>query len=64
MFTAEQYRNKAIEYSKLIGIASNPNKAREFQGLKRSLTELADNAQWVTDNRDKTVHARELGGVD
>jgi len=63
MFTAEQYRNKAIEYSKLIGIASAPNTVREFQRLERSFAELADNAQWVTDNRDKMVHARELGGV-
>ena len=63
MFTAEQYRDKAIEYSKLLGIASSPNKVREFQRLERSFAELADNAQWVTDNRDKTVHAREPGGV-
>ena len=63
MFTAEQYRNKAIEYSKLLGIANSPNKVREFQRLERSFAELADNAQWVTDNRDKMVHARELGGV-
>ena len=63
MFTAEQYRNKAIEYSKLLGIASSPNKVREFQRRERSFAELADNAQWVTDNRDKTVHAREPGGV-
>ncbi len=63
MFTAEQYRNKAIEYSKLLGIANSPNKVREFQRLERSFAELADNAQWVADNRDKMVHARELGGV-
>lgn len=63
MFTAEQYRNKAIEYSKLIGIGSAPNTVREFQRLELSFAELADNAQWVTDNRDKMVHARELGGV-
>jgi len=63
MFTAEQYRNKAIEYSKLLGIANGPNEVREFQRLERSFAELADNAQWVTDNRDKMVAARELGGV-
>jgi hypothetical protein len=32
---------------------------QEFQRLKRSFTELADNAQWVTENRDNTVHATE-----
>jgi hypothetical protein len=55
MFTADQYRAKAIEYSKLVRIANGPNQVREFQRLERSFTELADNAQWVTDNRDKTM---------
>jgi hypothetical protein len=59
MFTSEEYRAKASEYAKLAGIANGPNAAREFQKLERSFTELADNAQWVTDNRGKTVHATE-----
>jgi hypothetical protein len=57
MFSAEQYRAQASECAKLVGIASGPNEVQEFQRLERSLTELADNAQWVTENRDKTVHA-------
>jgi hypothetical protein len=56
MFTAEQYRAKAIEYSNLAGIANSPNEVSEFRRLERSFTELADNAQWVTDNRNKMVH--------
>ena len=63
MFTAEQYRAKAIEYSKLLGIANGPNEMREFERLERSFAELADNAQWLDDNHDKTVRAIELGGV-
>jgi hypothetical protein len=59
MFTSEQYRAKASEYGKLSGIANGANEARELQGLERSFTELADNAQWVTENHDKTVHATE-----
>lgn len=31
--------------------------ASEYQRLERSFTELADNAQWLTDNRGKTGHA-------
>jgi len=57
MFTAEKYRAKAIEYSKLLRIANGPNEVREFQTLERSFAELADNAQWVTNNHDKIVHA-------
>ena len=49
MFTAEQYRAKAIEYSNLVGTANGPNEVSEFQRLERSFAELADNAQWVID---------------
>jgi hypothetical protein len=59
MSTSEHYRAKASEYAKLSGIANDANEAREFAGLERSFTELADNAQWVTENHDQTVHAAE-----
>ena len=55
MFTTEQYRAKAIEYSKLAGTANGLNEMSEFRRLERSFTELADNAQWVTDNHNKIV---------
>jgi len=58
MFTAEQYRTKAIEYSKLVGMANGPDEVREFERLERSFIELADNAQWMTDNHDKMLHAQ------
>jgi hypothetical protein len=57
MFTADQYRAKAIEYSKLLRTANGSNEVREYQRLERSFTELADNAQWVIDNHDKSLHA-------
>jgi|ERR1700730_6807281 hypothetical protein len=57
MFTSEQYRAKASEYAKLVGIANGPNEVLEFQRLERSFTELADNAQWVADNHGKMVRA-------
>jgi hypothetical protein len=57
MFTADQYRAKAIEYSKLLRTANGPNEVREYQRLERSFTELADNAQWMIDNHDKSLHA-------
>jgi hypothetical protein len=60
MFTAEQYRAKAIEYSELVRVANGPNEVREFQRLQRSFNELADNAQWVTDNHDKMVPPRRV----
>jgi hypothetical protein len=59
MFSAAQYRAKAIEYSNLMRTANGPNEVREFQRLERSFTELADNAQWVTDNHGRVVRAVE-----
>jgi hypothetical protein len=56
MFTAEQYRAKAVKYSNLVRIAINPNEQSEFQKLARSYAELADNAQWAIDNYDYTLH--------
>ena len=56
MFTVEQYRAKAIEYSNLVRVANNPNELSEFQKLERSYAELADNAQWSIDNYDNTLH--------
>jgi hypothetical protein len=59
MFTAQQYRAEAVKYAKLLTIANGPDEVGEFEGLKRSFTELADNAQWVADNHDKIVQATE-----
>jgi len=59
MFTAEQYRAKATEYSKLARTANGPNELREFQALERSFAELANNAQWLTENRDKRTPCAE-----
>jgi hypothetical protein len=59
MFSFEQYRCKASEYAKLSGTASGTDEVRKFERLERSFAELADNAQWVTENHDKTVHATE-----
>jgi hypothetical protein len=55
VFTAEQYRAKAAEYADLVRAANGADEVREFQRIERSFAELADNAQWVTDNRDKTM---------
>jgi hypothetical protein len=63
MFTTVQYRAKANEYTELAGLASGPDEVREIQRLERSFIELADNAQWMTDNHGKRVHATDLEGA-
>jgi hypothetical protein len=60
MFTIEQYRAKAIEYRNLQKMANDPNVVREFRRLERSCTELADNAQWLTDNHAKIMQRQSL----
>ena len=59
MFTAQQYRADAIKYATLVRTAKGPDEVREFERLERSFTELADNAQWITDNRNKIVQSIE-----
>ena len=63
MFTAEQSRAKAIEYRNLQKMANDPNAVREFRRLERTFTELADNAQWLTDNHTKIMRATEPATV-
>lgn len=55
MFTAEQYRAKAIEYAKLLTTAKSADEIREYQGLEQSFNQLADNAQWVADNQGSLI---------
>jgi hypothetical protein len=57
MFTPQQYRSKAAQYTDLAKVACNPAEVREFQALERSFTVLADNEQWLADNHDKTVRS-------
>ena len=59
MFTAEQYRARAVEYSQLVKIANSPAEVREFKRLEHTFTELADNAQWTVDNYDKILACHE-----
>ena len=43
----------------MIKTANSPNGVREFQELERSFAVLADNAPWLRDDHDKTMHPRE-----
>jgi hypothetical protein len=53
MFTAKQYRAKAAEYTELLKAASLPAETRELRTLERSFLMLAENEQWMADNREK-----------
>jgi len=53
MFTAKQYRAKAAEYTELLKAASLPAETREFRKLEQSYLMLAENEEWMADNREK-----------
>jgi hypothetical protein len=53
MFTAKQYRAKAAEYTELLKAASLPDETREFRRLEQSYRTLAENEEWMADNREK-----------
>jgi hypothetical protein len=53
MLTAEQYRAKAAEYTELLKAPSLPAEGHEFRRLERSYRVLAENEEWMADNRDK-----------
>jgi len=63
MFTPQQYRTKAAEYTDLVKTASNPAEALEFQTLEQSFTVLADDEQWLADNHGKIIHASTNNGL-
>jgi hypothetical protein len=53
----EGYRARAAEITELVKTTTHPGELQELQKRERSLTEMADNEQWVADNHDKTLHA-------
>ena len=53
MSTAKQYRAKAAEFAELLKAAHLPAEAREFRKLEHSYLTLAENEEWMVDNREK-----------
>jgi hypothetical protein len=71
VFTTEQFRAKAAEYTALAKQGDSPDEVREFRKHERSLTMLADNEQWLAENHDnlannldKLVPVQEHKGAD
>jgi hypothetical protein len=56
MFKVNQYRNRASEYAERAKSAQGPAEAREYSGLEKSFTTLADNEEWLSKNHKQTVH--------
>jgi hypothetical protein len=56
MFTPEQYRAEAANYTELAKQGNAPNEVRKFLRHAQSLTMLADNEQWLADNHDNLAN--------
>ena len=53
MFTAEQYRAKAAEYTGALDNPRSPSEAKEYRRLEQTYRALADNEEWLVRNADK-----------
>lgn len=58
MYTAKQYRAKAVESAELAKTAMTADEAREFKRREQSFSVLADNEQWLADHHDQTVQPK------
>ena len=54
MFTPKQYRAKAAQYTQLLTTTRSPAETREFRKLEQSYITLAENDEWLAENREKT----------
>ena len=67
MFTAEEFRAKAMEYTQQMKNTADPAKLRDLQRLEQSFAWLADNEEWLADILEKSIHSQATGmteGVD
>jgi len=55
MFTAQQYRAKAVEYDGFLLAAQSPAEIAEYRDLRQSYATHADNLEWLAANAGKTV---------
>src|SRR5260370_34614950 len=54
MFTPKQYRAKVAQYTQLLNTTISPAETREFRKLQQSYITLAENDEWLAENREKT----------
>jgi len=57
MFTPKQYRAKAAQYTQLLKTTRSPAETREFRKLEQSYITLAENDEWLAENREKNTRS-------
>ena len=62
MFTAEQYRAKAAEFTGFLSdMPRSPSEMSEFRDLAQTYTTLAENEEWMAIHIDQTIRRRRIG---
>lgn len=60
MFTADQFRAKAAEYTAQIDNAAIPSEAGVLRRLQESFLSLAQNEDWLANNLDKIIRSQDV----
>jgi hypothetical protein len=58
MFTAEKFRQRALESVESSKNTDVPSEIREFEQSTKSLSQLAQNEDWLARNFDKMIHSQ------
>lgn len=61
MFTADEFRAKAIEYTQRMKQTTDPAKLRDLQQLEQSFSWLANNEEWLADRVKKSLSPQGVG---
>ena len=64
MFTAEQFRAKAVESAESIRNTDVPSEIRKFERSMESFSLLAQNEDWLADNYDKMIRSQDVLSMD
>ena len=64
MFKAEHFRTKQAEIADSMKDTDTPSETRKHEQSMKSFGVLAENEDWLADNFDKMVHARDLPSKD
>ena len=64
MFKAEHFRTKQVEIANSMKDTDTPSETRKHEQSMKSFGVLAENEDWLADNFDKMVHARDLPSKD
>src|SRR5690348_12067651 len=55
MFTAQEFRAKAMEYTQRIKDTADPSQLRDLQRLEQSFTWLANNEEWLANRLENSL---------